>query len=278
MTYRTLLLQMFEDPNLDHRLATAVALAKRFQAHLVGLTVAPPPVMPFGYGEAAAYVGPEIFEAQREANHAIAERLQAAFDRALEGTGLSSIWRDEEGDQATLYARAAATVDLVITGQEAGDMLDAMIPNVTEYLVTEAGGPVLMLPPGAVSGTADDVLGKRVMLAWNGSKEAKRALVDALPFLKAADTVWLATVGDAEAVRLDRAKRLLGRHDVEAKELVLEDQGQEAGALLLEQAQANDADLLVMGAYGRSRLREMILGGATRHVLHHATMPVLFSG
>ena len=274
MTYRTLLLQMFEDPNLDHRLTTAVALARRFQAHLVGLSVAPPPVMPFGYGEAAAYVGPEIFEAQREANHATAERLQAAFDRALEGTGVSSIWRDEEGDQATLYARAAATVDLVVTGQEAGDMLDAMLPSVTEYLVTEAGGPVLMLPPGAVDGE----FGKRVMLGWNGSKEAKRALIDALPFLKAADTVWLATVGDAEAVRLDRAKRMLGRHDVEAKELVLEDKGQEPGALLLEQAQANDADLLVMGAYGRSRLREMILGGATRHVLHNAKLPVLFSG
>lgn len=274
MTYRTLLLQMFEDPGLEHRLATAVALAERFQAHLVGLTVAPPPVMPFGYGEAAAYVGPEIFEAQREANHAIAERLQAAFDKALAGTGLSSVWRDEEGDAARLYARAAATVDLVITGQEVGDMLDAVVPNVTEHLVTEAGGPVLMLPPGGLDGP----LGRRVMIGWNGTKEAKRALVDALPFLKAADQVWLATVGDAEAVRLDRARRMLGRHDVEAKELVLADNGQEAGAQLLEQAQANDADLLVMGAYSRSRLREMILGGATRHVLHNASMPVLFSG
>jgi nucleotide-binding universal stress UspA family protein len=273
MTYRTMLLQMFEDPNLDHRLAVAAALAERFQAHLVGLNVSPPPVMPFGYGEAAAYVGPEVFEAQREAAHAIAERLHEAFDKALEGTQLSSIWRDEEGDQSMLYARAAATVDLVITGQVRGDMLDAMVPNVCESLVTEAGGPVLMLPAGAV----DAGFGKRVMLGWNGKKEAKRALTDALPFLKAADTVWLVTVGDPEEVRLDRAVRMLGRHDVRAKELVLDDKGQEPGALLLEQAQANDADLLVMGAYGHSRLREMILGGATRHVLHNATLPVLFS-
>jgi len=273
MTYRTMLLQMFEDPNLERRLATAVALAERFQAHLVGLNVSPPPVMPFGYGEAAAYVGPEVFEAQREAAHAIAERLHAAFDRAVEGTGLSSIWRDEEGDPPTLYARAAATVDLVVTGQVEGDALDAMVPNVTEHLVTEAGGPVLMLPAGAVDGG----FGKRVMLGWNGRREAKRALIDALPFLKAADSVWLLTVGDAEQVRLDRALRMLGRHDVVAKEVVLDDKGQEPGALLLEQAQANDADLLVMGAYGHSRLREMILGGATRHVLHNATLPVLFS-
>lgn len=273
MTYRTMLLQMFEDPHLDHRLAAAAALAERFQAHLVGLNVSPPPVMPFGYGEAAAYVGPEVFEAQREAAHAIAERLHAAFDKALEGTALSSIWRDEEGDQSMLYARAAATVDLVITGQVRGDMLDAMVPNVCESLVTESGGPVLMLPAGAV----DAAFGKRVMLGWNGKKEAKRALTDALPFLETADTVWLVTAGDPEEVRLDRAVRMLGRHDVLAKELVLDDQGQEPGALLLEQAQANDADLLVMGAYGHSRLREMILGGATRHVLHNATLPVLFS-
>ena len=273
MTYRTMLLQMFEDPNLDHRLQAAVALAQRFQAHLVGLTVAPPPVMPFGYGEAAAYVGPEVFEAQREAAHAVAERLHAAFDRAVAGTGLSSIWRDEEGDQGMLYARAAATVDLVITGQVPGDMLDAMVPDVTEHLVTDSGGPVLMLPARAVDGA----FGKRVLVGWNGKKEAKRALTDALPFLRSADAVWLMTIGDAEEVRLDRAVRLLGRHDVLAKELVIEDQGQEPGALLLEQAQSHDADLLVMGAYGHSRLREMILGGATRHVLHNATLPVLFS-
>jgi len=273
MTYRTMLLQMFEDPNLDHRLSAAVALARRFQAHLVGLNVSPPPVMPFGYGEAAAYVGPEVFEAQREAAHAIAERLHAAFDAALDGTGLSSIWRDEEGDQPSLYARAAATVDLVVTGQVPGDALDAMVPNVTEHLVTEAGGPVLMLPVGAVDGD----FGKRVMLGWNGRREAKRALIDALPFLKSAESVWVVTVGDAEEVRLDRAIRMLGRHDVAAEEVVLDGKGQEPGALLLEQAQSHDADLLVMGAYGHSRLREMILGGATRHVLHNATLPVLFS-
>lgn len=274
MTYRTILLQMFEDANLDKRLATAVGLAKRFQAHLVGLTVAPPPVMPFGYGEAAAYVGPEIFEAQREANHIIAERLQAAFDKAVANAGISSVWRDEEGDQPTIYARAAATVDLVVTSQEAGDALDAVVPTVTGYLVTEAGGPVLMLPGGG----GDAGLGRKVLVAWNGSKEAKRALLGALPFLKEADTVWLATIGDPEETRLDRALRMLARHDITAEPLVVEDTGQEAGAVLLEQAQAKDADLLVMGAYGRSRLREMILGGATRHVLHNATIPVIFNG
>jgi nucleotide-binding universal stress UspA family protein len=131
-----------------------------------------------------------------------------------------------------------------------------------------------VLPPGG----ADGALGKRVMLGWNGTKEAKRALIDALPFLKDAESVWVLTVGDPEAVRLDRVLRMLHRHDVAAKDIILDDKGQEPGALLLEQAQTNDADLLVMGAYGHSRLREMILGGATRHVLHNATLPVLFSG
>lgn len=274
MTYRTILLQMFEDPNLDQRLAAAVGLAERFHAHLVGLTVAPSPVMPFGYGEAAAYVGPEIFEAQREANHAIAERLHAAFDKALAATSLSSIWRDEEGDPPSLYSRAAHTVDLVVTGQEVGDALDAIAPNVTEYLVTEAGGPVLMLPASGLG----EIKASKVVVGWNGSKESRRAVADAMPFLKAAETVWLATVGDPEAVSYDRAKRMLGRHDITVEDLVIEDSGQEAGAVILERAQSLDANLLVMGAYGHSRLRELILGGATRHVLHNATMPVVFSG
>lgn len=274
MTYRTILLQMFEDDALDRRLTATADLAQRFEAHLAGLNVAPPPVMPFGYGEAAAYVGPEIFEAQREANHAVAERLHAAFTKITTERGLAASWHDEEGDYVTVFGRAAHTSDLVVTGQVPGDMLDALAPQLTEYLVTDAGGPVLMLPGGVDGGG----FGKRVIIGWNGSKEAKRALLGALPFLRGADTVWLMTVGDGEAVRLDNAKAMLARHDIHATSVVLEDAGQEAGALLLEQAQSRDADLLVMGAYGHSRLRELILGGATRHVLQTASVPVLFGG
>lgn len=274
MSYRTILLQMFEDEALAGRLAAAVGLAHRLHGHLVGLNVAPALAMPFGYGEAAAYVGPEIFEAQRKANEEVARRLEAAFHQATADRGIAASWRNEDGDFLGSFARAAHTADLVVTGQMQGDVLDALAPQLTEYLITEAGGPVLMLP----SNGAGDTLGQHVVIGWNGTKEAKRALVASIPFLRDAARVRLLTVGDPEAVRLDAARAMLQRHDIEAEPVIIADDGQEPGAILLEQVQSQGADLLVMGAYGHSRLREMILGGATRHVLQAATVPVLFDG
>ncbi|HRY25879.1 MAG: universal stress protein [Geminicoccaceae bacterium] len=274
MSYRTMLLQMFEDAALTRRLTTAVDLARQFQGHLTGLNVAPPPVMPFGYGEAAAYVGPEIFEAQRQANEAIARRLEAAFGKATSGQGIAADWRSLDGDYVTAFGKAAHTADLVITGQVPGDALDALAPQVTEFLVTEAGGPVLMLPASGSGGS----IGQRIILGWNGSKEAKRAVLGSLPFLRGATQVWLVTVGDPEAVRLDAARTMLERHDIRVEPVVIQGSGQEAGAILLEQAQSRDADLVVMGAYGHSRLREFFLGGATRHVLQTSALPILFGG
>lgn len=274
MSYRTILLQMFEDDALTGRLTAAVAIARQFESHLTGLNVAPPPVMPFGYGEAAAYVGPEIFEAQRKANETVAKRLETAFGKATADHGITSSWRSAEGDYVTAFGKAAHTADLVLTGQIPGDALDALAPQLTEFLITESGGPVLMLPASGAGGS----VGQRVILGWNGSKEAKRALLGSLPFLRDAAQVWLVTVGDPEAVRLEAARTMLERHDVRVEPVVIEGTGQEAGAILLEQAQSRDADLLVMGAYGHSRLRELFLGGATRHVLQATTVPILFGG
>lgn len=274
MTYRTILLQMFEDDALTRRLAASVDLARQFQGHLTGLVVAPPPVMPFGYGEAAAYVGPEIFEAQRKASEAVAQRLEAAFNEATSGQGIAADWRSMDGDYVTSFGKAAHTADLVITGQIPGDALDALAPQVTEFLITEAGGPVMMLPTTG----AGSSIGQRIILGWNGSKEAKRAVLGSLPFLRGAAQVWLVTVGDSEAVRLDAARTMLERHDIRVEPVVIDGNGQEAGAILLEQAQNRDADLVVMGAYGHSRLRELFLGGATRHVLQTSAVPILFGG
>lgn len=274
MGYRTILLQMFEDEALPRRLTSAVDLARHFESHLIGLNVAPPPVMPFGYGEAAAYVGPEIFEAQRRANATIAERLEATFARATADLGIPATWHSLDGDYVTVFAKAAHTADLVVTGQMPSDALDALAPQLTEYLVTEAGGPVLMLP----ASRAGEGMGQRIVLGWNGSKEAKRAILGSLAFLKGAAEVWLVTVGDPEAVRLEAARAMLQRHGVEAEPVILEDTGEEAGAILLDQVRSRDADLLVMGAYGHSRLRELFLGGATRHVLQETKVPILFGG
>jgi nucleotide-binding universal stress UspA family protein len=146
-------------------------------------------------------------------------------------------------------------------------------PGTTELLVTAAGVPVLALPPNA---SRD--LGQVVLVAWKGSREAARAVHGALPFLHAAKRVVLCAVGTRAAANLEAAAAMLERHQVPVHPERVEGTDGGAGEVLLAQATAHGADLLVMGAYGHARLRELVFGGATRHVLRHATVPVLFSG
>jgi nucleotide-binding universal stress UspA family protein len=142
-----------------------------------------------------------------------------------------------------------------------------------ERLVTATGVPVLALPPGA----ARD-LGRVVLVAWKGSPEAARAVHDALPFLRTAERVVLCAVGERSAAGLDAAAAMLGRHQVRVQPERAGGTDAGAGEVLLAQAAAHGADLLVMGAYGHARVRELVFGGATRRVLCDATLPVLFSG
>ena len=159
--------------------------------------------------------------------------------------------------------------DLLLARQAKAGSADA--PDVLDQLVTAAGVPVLALPAG-VSGD----LGHTVMIAWNGSCEATRAAHDALPFLRAAGRVILCGVGDEAVASLEAAAAMLKRHGVAVESHQVDEPDGDAGAVLLAQAAAHAADLLVMGAYGHTRLRELVFGGATRHVLREATLPVLF--
>ena len=137
--------------------------------------------------------------------------------------------------------------------------------------MTAAGVPVLALPAG-VSGE----VGRTVMVAWNGSCEATRAAPEALPLLRASRRVVLCCVGGEAAASLEPAAARLTRHGVAVEPHRVDESDGDAGAVLLTQAGSQAADLLVMGAYGHTRLREMVFGGATRHVLREATLPVLF--
>jgi nucleotide-binding universal stress UspA family protein len=141
-----------------------------------------------------------------------------------------------------------------------------------EQLILGAGVPVLVLPPDPVAG-----IGQRVLVGWNASCEATRAIHGALPFLVAAERVILCAVGRSAHADLDGALAMLQRHSVPVVPLALEEADASAGETLLIQCYAEGADLLVMGAYGHNRLREFIFGGATRQALHAAALPVLFS-
>jgi len=273
--YRTILVHLDEDEGLDARLAAARHLAGRFHARVVGVHVAPLPVLPVGYGEVAAHVGPEFIEAQREAARERGARLEARLRGVLDGTPAAEVvFLLLEGEPRFVLPECARAADIALASQSGLSGLGAIEPDVAEHLATDSGGPVLVLPRGGWSGE----IGRRVLVGWNGSKQAARALADALPFLRAAERVWLVALGeDLTAAGLEEVAARLRAQGIEPVAERHEPQGP-AGAQLLDLAHRHGMDLLVMGAYSHSRLRELVLGGATRHVLGHADLPVLLSG
>jgi nucleotide-binding universal stress UspA family protein len=270
MSLKTILVQLADDPAATARLEVARRLARRHDAHLIGLHVLLPPLIATGlYGEAAIYAGPQLLEAQREANEELSQRVKTAFER-LCGNDPDSEWREIEGEPAAVLAKEAHTTDLVVVAQNRAPELESW--RVAEHLVVAAGTPVLMLPPTPVS-----ELGKRILVGWDGSREACRAAHDALPLLLSAEGVVLCSVGDTVAETLEAAAQMLRRHRVSLEVEWVKDTGLGAGQTLLDRAARHGCNLVVMGAYGHSRLRELVFGGATRHVLFEAEMPILFS-
>ena len=137
----------------------------------------------------------------------------------------------------------------------------------------DTGRPVLVVPPNPLP-----TVGRRIAIAWNGSPKASRAVAAALPFLEKAETITILTVPVGKRGSSGEAlASYLGLHGLKATVESVDPQGKSAGRALLEHAQGRGVDLLVMGAWGHSRIREMILGGATREVLAQTTLPVLMA-
>ena len=270
MAYRTILVELVYDSGLEPRLRVARILARRYGAMLVGMHVMPPPFILTPYAEAAAFVGPDLIEAERAANREIRDRIQEVF-RSFCGDEGSALWREAEGSRGDLLAEAAYTADLVLASRAKAGSTD--VPDVLDQLVTIAGVPVLALPA-----ELSVKFGRTILVGWNNSREAARAIRDALPFLHTAKRLILCAVGTEARKGIEAAAAMLERHGLSVRLLQVDEPDARAGEVLLAQAGAHDADLLVMGAYGHARLRELVLGGATCHVLRKAALPVLFSG
>jgi nucleotide-binding universal stress UspA family protein len=209
-----------------------------------------------------------------------AEELHQAFEHAAQLRGLSGEWRAvAEGWEAdpALHARYA---DLTILGQRDPDS-DATGPirPRPERVTLASGRPILVVPYAG----RFETIGKCVLIAWNASREAARAVADAMPLLAAADRVTVLAVdpqsgpdGHGDLPGADIALHL-ARHEVKAQIERTVSADVPIGEVLLSRAADLGADLLVMGAYGHSRARELLLGGATRTILASMTIPVLMS-
>lgn len=263
----------------ERRLRGAATVARLFDATVNALYVDS-----WALWASASVYGPEITPALIESQKSVSEsqqlRAKESFDRVSITGKVPMRWLITEGDPAGRICANARMNDLIVLGAGSGEYLTG--PGLLDQVVLGAGRPVLLLPDEFLSANAEFDF-KRIFIGWNNSREAARAIHDALPFLRYADTNLIgAVVSETEEPREPEEMPVL-REYLEAHGLAVEIEiishtpPANSGEALLEAAAAKQADMLVMGAYGHSRWREIVLGGTTRHVLKHANLPVLMS-
>jgi len=276
MPLKNLLVVVDPSEGAANRIDVAVALAREHGAHLVGLHAsAPPPVPPLVARQISGAPRAALVEALREAARE-AERL---FRERTEGTEVRTAWRHREGEAAEIAALHARYADLAVAGPVPAEGEEEPRNDFLVHLIMGAGRPVLCVPPGR----EPDTLGRRIVVAWNATRESARAVSDALPLLTRADKVWVLAVnpgtgGPSEGAYSSRdIAQSLGRHGIRAEHERVFEYAKGAGEVIVDRAAALGADLVVTGAYSHSRFRELVLGGATRDLLRHAELPVLMS-
>ncbi|MDN5869655.1 MAG: universal stress protein [Nitrococcus sp.] len=262
-------------------LGLAIELAKRSDAHLIGLAVTSPVQVPEFSTFSMDFYPQDLIKHQWEAAQERGKRLRKDFEERTAGDGVSSEWRGVEPltpaavlEAVALHARYA---DVVMIGQPDPDHPEmGLASDFPGQVAVTSGRPVLAVPQAAHL----QPIGRRVLVAWNASREATRAVHDALPLLRSAQEVrvlGLTDKGGGQAGESPDAGIIahLTRHGVpaHAEQGVLENH--RVGDAILSSAADFGADLLVMGIYGHARMREVILGGASRRILLGMTLPVL---
>lgn len=279
MTYKTILVHCNDARLVRSLLAPAVTLAEKFQAHLIGLSVAPPiSVMTPG----AFAAPPMIDDSRRQLYHLQNPALRSAFEDTTRGGTFTAEWRDADAgpfgvaDVVLEHGRAA---DLIVASRTDPDWPAREWLDVSDRLAIDSGRPILIVP----NAETRERVGTRVLVAWNGGREAARAVFDALPVLRdseATKVIWVkqqSENGFAQSPPSNDICVPLARHGVKCDrtEQVLLQSG--VGETLMACAKDFGADLVVMGCYGHSRFREFVFGGASRHFLTKSSLPMLMS-
>lgn len=279
MSYKTILVHVDQSRNVAERIKIAANIAIKENAHLIG--VAMTGVSRFLYETVTVNPSDTGMAPYLDSLRQRARQTLETFEAAMGQTGVLSfetrLVDDEPSGGVSLQAEYS---DLVVLGQfdpdEASPNLRADFP---EYVVMNSGCPVLIVP---YAGTSNEV-GSRILIAWNGSKESKRAVHNALPMLRRAkvvEVVIFRAPGEADEPGQQPGADIalyLARHGVTVnlREQVAVDT--DVGNALLSLAADLSSDLIVMGCYGHSRFREVVLGGVTRTLLQSMTVPVLMS-
>jgi nucleotide-binding universal stress UspA family protein len=271
MAIKDIVLYVGRDPRQGARLEAALSLAKRFEARIVGVYALSYPVLP---GYVQIDIGTDLIEQRMAEMREEAGEARASFEDKLQREGVAGEWRLIEGNPIDAMALSTRYGDIAVVGQADPDH-PGPADSMADELVLAAGRPIIVWP---YVGNYD-AFGNQIMVAWNGTREGVRALYDAMDFLTRAAKVVVCSVNppDREHIAGADISTHLARHGItaEAHHIIAPDL--DAGDALLSAAADFGTDFLVMGAYGHSRIRELALGGVTRHVLKTMTMPVLMS-
>jgi nucleotide-binding universal stress UspA family protein len=277
MSYRDITVHLTLDPRNAARTQIAIAMARRFGARISGLYTVPPPNVPYYMGE---YIPTELIQKQMDEAQKASVGAKEEFLSICSNAGIEHRWLSSDLAPVEALRLAARCSDIAVVGQPDPNPADpAAIPYGTDVLPHElalqAGRPILAVP--YAGGTPE--LGRRILVAWNGKREAARALHDAMPLLRGAEVVHLISVGPERKGRTALAEITdhMQRHGLRLESAVIPANGAKVGQVLLAEAAARNADMMVMGAFGHSRLREMVFGGVTETVLGKMTLPVLLS-
>jgi nucleotide-binding universal stress UspA family protein len=273
---KDLVVNLFAGADADATGDYAISVAETFEAHAFGIAFAYEPIVP---PSAMAAMPPEILESQRAEGESAANDAIARFEESARRAGLSAQSRmipTSLAGAADLFGQIARRFDLSIVRQAQPDELVAQ-DLIIEAALFESGRPVLVVPYIQKERLKLD----RVLVCWDASRNAARAIADAMPFLlrsEAIDVIVVATERPKsdELPGADIAQHL-ARHElnIDLKRIVSGDA--DVASTILSYAADSAADFLVMGGYGHSRLREFILGGATRGILSAMTVPTLMA-
>ncbi len=279
MAFKDLLVLVDHGRSCRARVDLAARLARELDAHLAGLYVGA--FLPLQLS-VLSELPVDVRDMQERAAREEGEQAETVFREGVEAAGIAgkTEWLATDGEVGEVASLRARYADLAVIGQTDPDgPAPGASRDLPERMLLGSGRPALIVP---YTGRFDTV-GRHVLVAWNASREATRAVNDALPLLERASRVTVLSVnppesddGNAALTGADMARHL-ARHGVRAEASTVTTEDVRVDDMLLSQASDINADLLVMGAYGHSRLGELVLGGATRHILRQITVPVFMS-
>ena len=279
---KTILVPYHEEEAARAALKVAIFLAKRFDGYVEGLLVLGEPRLSFVPG---VIVPPDYLSAAVEEWRRFADRARTEFTgttgadglpmQELEtpGNGPAAGWRELQGDEAEVVGHHGRLFDLIVVGRPEAPA-SRRWREIREAALFETGRPMLLAPV-----PAPPSLGTTIVIGWNGSTESARTIAFGMPFLLAADRVEVLTV-EGHTVPGPSGVEVaahLARHGISATSRILTPDERPAGEIILDEAGDIGADLVLKGAFTRSRFRQVVFGGTTQHILDYAKVPVLLA-